>query len=355
MKEIYSKIVELFEKNRVSVLATITYQSGSSPRGAGTKMLIMEDGSYVGTIGGGLLEKIVMEKASEVLSNFTPLRFSYRMEGDEIDEAEMTCGGNVEIFMEPILADNLNNLRIFEEIIGITRMGGAGLLATAIDPDQWLSGRIPKIFIKNNGEKIGSILEIEEIDNSIGERMNLFIEERIPSKIVLSNREGKPLNIFIEPVISDPLVYIFGGGHVSKQIAPLAAKVGFRVIVIDDRPEFSDPLNFPEAAEVHTRPFEDVMQNFPVNEFSYLVIVTRGHSHDKTVLDQALKTPARYIGMIGSRRKVAIIFEKLLDEGFTQDDIKRVYSPIGIEIGAETPEEIAVSVVGELIKVRAGA
>lgn len=355
MNEIYTKIVELFEKNRVSVLATITHQTGSSPRGVGTKFLIMEDGSYVGTIGGGSIEKLVLDESVKVLNSFTPIHFSHRMQGSEVDEAEMICGGNIDIFMEPVLPDNLNNLHIFEEVMEIIRRGGAGLLATVIDPDQWRTGQIPKMFIKKNGEKIGSLLEIEEIDISIKERMDQLLEGGKPTTITCRDREGNHLNIFVEPVISDPIVYIFGGGHISRQISPLAVKVEFKVVIIDDRPEFSDPANFPEAREVHTYPFNNVMERFPVNEFSYLVIVTRGHSHDKTVLGQALKTPAKYIGMIGSSRKVSIIYEKLLKEGFTKDEIDRVHSPIGIEIGAETPEEIAVSIVGELIKVRAGS
>jgi xanthine dehydrogenase accessory factor len=147
---------------------------------------------------------------------------------------------------------------------------------------------------------------------------------------------------------------VFGAGHVSLQIVPLAARVGFRTVVIDDRPEFADEKKFPETAEVRQYPFEGVLQHLPVNQASYLVIVTRGHIHDKTVLAQCLKTNAKYIGMIGSRRKIAMVYENLKEEGFTQKDIERVRAPIGLDIGAETPEEIAVSIVAELISVRAG-
>jgi xanthine dehydrogenase accessory factor len=131
--------------------------------------------------------------------------------------------------------------------------------------------------------------------------------------------------------------------------------VGFKVVVIDDRPEFADPEKFPKAEDVHYYSFDSVMERLPVDGSSYVVIMTRGHSHDKTVLAQALKSPAGYIGMIGSRRKISIIFGKLLEQGFTQEQLDRVHSPIGIDIGAETPEEIAVSIIAELIKVRAGA
>jgi xanthine dehydrogenase accessory factor len=153
--------------------------------------------------------------------------------------------------------------------------------------------------------------------------------------------------------MSAPVLYVFGGGHVSLQIVPMAALVGFNVVVIDDRPEFADPRKFPEAMSVHEYPFEGVFDRLPIDQSSYIVIVTRGHLHDRTVVMQALKTQARYIGMMGSRRKKAIVYKKLLEEGFTQADLDRIYSPIGIGIEAETPEELAVSIVAELIKVRA--
>ena len=162
------------------------------------------------------------------------------------------------------------------------------------------------------------------------------------------------MEIFVEPVVSDPVLYVFGAGHISRQIVPVASRVGFQVVVIDDRADFADTSHFPEARDIYQLPFEEVMDRFSIHELSYLVIVTRGHMHDKNVLAQALKTEAGYIGMIGSSRKRDIIYEKLLEEGFTEKDLSRVHSPIGLDIGAETPEEIAVSIVAELIMVRRG-
>ena len=158
----------------------------------------------------------------------------------------------------------------------------------------------------------------------------------------------------MEPVVSRPVLYVFGAGHVSRQIVPLAAGVDFQVVVIDDREDFANAGYFPDATDIHQYPFEGLMERLPIDESSFLVIVTRGHMHDKTVLAQALKTNATYIGMIGSSRKRRLIYQKLVEEGFKEEGLLRVHSPIGLEIGAETPEEIAVSIVAELIKVRAG-
>ncbi|MFC1867327.1 XdhC family aldehyde oxidoreductase maturation factor [Thermodesulfobacteriota bacterium] len=354
MKDIYPKIVELFEMNRFSVLATRISQSGSAPRSVGTKLLILEDGSSVGTIGGGLLEMSIREESKKVFASRLPARFSPILKETDGADPDMLCGGDIEVFLEPVYPDNLSHLQIFKEVMDVLRRGGSGVLATVVDADQWHARQIPKMFLKSNGERIGSLMDIREIEDAIMERMDQLLSERQPSMIICRDKEYNQLYVFVEPVVSNPILYIFGGGHVSSQVVPLANRVGFRVVVIDDRAEFSDPKNFVEAEEVHHYPFEGVMGRLPVNESSYLVITTRGHSHDKTVLAQALKTPAKYIGMIGSGRKISIIYKKLMEEGFTQEELDQVRSPIGIGIGAETPEEIAVSIVAELIKARAG-
>jgi xanthine dehydrogenase accessory factor len=159
----------------------------------------------------------------------------------------------------------------------------------------------------------------------------------------------------VEPVCDFGTVFIFGGGHISQKLAPLARLVGFRVVVLDDRPEFVEPTRFPQADGcILVGSFEHALEEITVDPDSYLVIVTRGHLHDKTVLAQALHSEAAYIGMIGSRRKRDAIYTELATQGFSPADFKRVFSPIGLPIEAETPEEIAVSIMAELIQVRAG-
>ncbi|MGD9211980.1 MAG: XdhC family protein, partial [Desulfobacteraceae bacterium] len=160
--------------------------------------------------------------------------------------------------------------------------------------------------------------------------------------------------LIIEPSARIKRVYLFGAGHVAQPTARFAAMVGFRVIVIDDRSNFANSERFPEAHDIRViEDFEKVLSDLPINEDSFIVILTRGHFHDGTVLKQALKTNAGYIGMIGSRRKRDLIYDDLLNQGFSRDDFKRVHAPIGLSIGAETPEEIGMSIVAELIHKRA--
>lgn len=354
MKEIYAEIIEWSKKKRFSVLATIIKLTGSGPRGVGTEFLIMEDGSYVGTIGGGLLEAQVLEAAKKVFETRSPKRLSFNLRGVDVAATDMLCGGEAEVFLEPVDPEHHEYLQIFKKALEIQRRGGSGLLATLVNEDQWLAGQIPKVFLEPDGQRTGALPGMEEIEKRLMGDMAGLVEKRQPGIIIYRDNEGNALEFFVAPVRSDPVLYVFGGGHVSSQIVPLASRVGFKVVVIDDRAAFADPEKFPEAVEVHQYPFEHVLERLPADEFSYLVIVTRGHIHDMTVLAQCLRTRAKYIGMIGSRRKIAMVYEKLKQEGFTQKDLERVHAPIGVDIGAETPEEIAVSIVGELIKVRTG-
>jgi xanthine dehydrogenase accessory factor len=282
------------------------------------------------------------------------MRLNLNLMGKDVAETDMICGGDVDIFLEPLCAENQDQIQGFRKILEIRKRGGAGLLATVVTPDRWQKDTVPRMFLLPGAEPIGTLPGMRAIAQEIAKNMPLEPKQREPRLAVSADDLGGSVELFMETIHADPILYIFGGGHVSAQIIPLARRVGFKVQVIDDRPEFADAAKFPDATQVHQYPFEGVLGRIPVDESSYLVIVTRGHIHDKTVLEQCLRTRAKYIGMIGSRRKKAMIYEKLLEEGFTKSDLDRVHAPIGLDIGAETPEEIAVSIVAELIQVRAG-
>lgn len=159
------------------------------------------------------------------------------------------------------------------------------------------------------------------------------------------------MDIYIEPIVPTPRVFIFGGGHISLFVSKMSTMVGFQVVVIDDRPQFANQERFPEAEEVIAEEFPFVLPKLQVNRSTYLVIVTRGHAYDQEVLEWALSKEVKYIGMIGSRKKIQTVYNNLKEKGFTPDQLQRVHAPIGLDIGALTPEEIAVSIVAEMIKV----
>jgi len=354
MKDISKKLTEQFEKKRFSVLATIIKQAGPTPRGIGTKCLILSDGSLEGTIGGGILEARTVAEAQKVFDTHLPVRLEFSLKGADVTDTDMLCGGDVEIILEPVSPKNKTHLSIFEKAVQVTDQGGAGLVATVIDPDKWRHGDIPKLFMEKNGPTTGSWGGSGRLEKILSKEMERILDSGQPTVLTLQDEAGHPFQTFVEPVLSDAVLYIFGAGHVSRQIVPFAGRVGFQVVVVDDRPEFLDIQAFPDAAEVLQLSLESAVEKLPIGESSFVVIVTRGHLHDKIVLAQALRTNARYIGMIGSTRKRDIIYTQLLEEGYTQADLARVHSPIGLAIGAETPQEIAVSIVAELIQVRAG-
>ncbi|MEJ2725515.1 MAG: XdhC family protein, partial [Deltaproteobacteria bacterium] len=333
MEDLYPQILESMKEHRFVVLATIIKLVGSGPREAGTKVLIMEDGSFTGTVGGGLLEAQVLGGAEKVFARALPERIHFTLSGKDVAETDMLCGGDTEVFLEPLSPEDSGVVKIFKRVLDIQKRGGSGLLVTVLDPERWEKGRIPKGFLEPDGTRIGSLKAMEEVGRKLGADMPELMKRRKPSLMTWEGDVG-PGEVFVEPILSDPVLYVFGAGHVSSQIVPLASHVGFKVVVIDDRPDFADPQKFPGAAEVHARLLDGVVQELPVGESSYMVIVTRGHIHDMTVLAQCLKTDAAYIGMIGSRRKIGMIYDRLLEEGFSQEDLQRVHAPIGLEIGA---------------------
>lgn len=252
---IWSLIAELERKNEAGVLCTIIHSQGSTPRHAGSKMLVYADGSVSGSVGGGELEGRTIEAALESIQDGRPQRLEYNMVDPGRGDPGV-CGGMVEVYVEPI---------------------------------------IPK-----------------------------------------------------------PTLIVVGAGHVGRQVAHLADWLDFRVVVSDDREEFCDPKLIPEAEEFFPIPFEKLTEQIEITPWTYLVLTTRSVDVDVPGLPMILDSPAAYIGVIGSKRRWETTRTQLEELGISGNKIDRVQSPMGIEIQAETPEEIAVSIMAEVIRVRHG-
>jgi len=264
-------------------------------------------------------------------------------------EGGLICGGNIDIFLEPLKEEFLD---IYQEVAQIRQKGGSAILATLVSVDgDFLKGEGSKILMKTSGEKLGSLFGGVELEKKILGESEVLLEDKKPKVLVLSS-EHRRMEVLLEPVFSEPTIYIFGGGHISEQLAPLAKKVHFQVVVVDDREMFANRERFPEVDEVIVSEFEKCFDQLNIDDSSYIVIVTRGHLYDGFVLEQAIKTDARYIGMIGSKKKIKTLYEILVKKGVSKETLHRVHAPIGLDINSETPEEIAVSIVAELIKVR---
>ena len=251
--DLFEEIVKMRGEGRRGALATIVHTNGSIPSFESSRMLVREDGTIAGTIGGGCVEAEVWAAAKDVMKGELPRKMTFNLNNEAAYDSGLICGGTLEVFVEPILPQ--------------------------------------------------------------------------------------------------PRLFLFGAGHISTAVAKVASLAGFWIGIVDDRETFANLERFPMAGEIHTS-FEEAFAKIRPNASSYLVIVTRGHKDDMRVLEWAVQTPARYIGMIGSRRKVISVYKALEKTGIPAEKLESVFAPVGLEIGALTPEEIAVSITAELIAVR---
>ena len=353
MNDIYTEIVNALEKREKLALATIIHRVGSAPREAGAKYLVKKNGTAIGSIGGGCVEADVWQQAQKAMEKGEGNILHFNLTSEQLAEGGLICGGNIDVFLEPLREDDLN---IYREINHLRQRGGSGILATLISVD----GEYPrregaKVFIKTSGEKTGSLFIGEMLERRIlKESEGLLKANKLEVKTIRSEETNpwQKLEILLEQIVSEQTVYIFGAGHISEQLVPLVKKVHFRTVVIDDREVFANRERFPDADEVLVTEFEKAFERLCIDQSSFIVIVTRGHLYDGLVLSQAVDTDARYIGMIGSKKKVQTLYKNLLAKGVSKGALNRVHAPIGLDIGSETTEEIAVSIVAQLIKER---
>jgi xanthine dehydrogenase accessory factor len=251
-------------------------------------------------------------------------------------------------------------LEIYQKLVETLSRGGEAALVTVISSHNSTPRRAgAKMLVQSNGSISGTIgggrIEAEAIKIALNVIKTGKTEKHqfclSPDK-ELGMVCGGEMEIYVEPVKPDPVMYIFGAGHISLSLSQISTLLDFKIVVIDDRPDFANKERFPEADTVLVEDFANIFAKIGVDNNSYLIIVTRNHEHDQEVLEQAIKTPAKYIGMIGSKTKIKTLFNNLVDKGVDRKVLDRVYSPIGLEIYAETPEEIAISIIAEIIKVK---
>jgi xanthine dehydrogenase accessory factor len=341
MKDIFLEVHRILENGQDGVIARIIRHKGSAPRGTGTRCLVLEDGSIVGTIGGGRMEHRVIQKAKAVLQQPETVILKLALYGKDVAETEMLCGGAVDIYLEPVSARDPDTRELFSRLGQMQQDGSRGVLVTRIAAGTADKGAACRFLVQEGGKIVGRTGDLEAAF------LQNFLSVHGPE--IVETPRGL---FFIEPVLPPEVLYLFGAGHISSFVCPMADFAGYRVVIIDDRKEFANSERFPAAAEIRVDAFSSAVAAIPVTEDSYIAIITRGHIHDQTILREALKTRAKYIGMIGSRRKRATIYAALEKEGIPREALSRVHCPIGLQINAQTPEEIAVSIVAELISVR---
>lgn len=338
MKPIFDEVKRLSSAGQPFALATVVNHNGSAPRSTGAKMLVRTDGSIVGTVGGGQVEAQVVRLAQEMIQKHSATIQHYVFNGVDAASMDSICGGQVEVLIESINPYDVVMLDLVDALLDAIRQHQKAWLVTVFTPQM---GKTDHLLVSAQGEIVGALPPLLTVDR--------VMQLKTAAKIELD-----PYQVMIEPVTVGGKVYIFGAGHVSKSLAEFTNAVGFRTVVLDDRSEYANRERFPEADEIIVLDsFENSTNRIEIDAETFIVIVTRGHLADQTVVTQVLRSGAGYIGMIGSRRKVMLILEELRRLGFTEEEIARLHAPIGLPIGAETPEEIGISIVAEMIQVRA--
>lgn len=352
--ELFRKAAAVLEAGRPVALVTVVATTGSTPGKVGYKMLVFgPDEGTAGTVGGGLLEAKMIEEARRMRYRPTARLFQFHV-GETPNDEKGICGGTIEFLIETF---DEESLPLFHELATTGQREESGVLVSVIAP-----GRPPRkirLATPEQVEILGRVGLAPPLDRSdaVGQappyaQVVAAVKEVAAAGIGGVRVSVADAEVFVEPLAKPPTVVLFGAGHVSSHIARFARAVHFGVVVCDDRPEYANRERFPDVDEIVVEDFARSFDQIRIDSHSYLVIVTRGHQHDGIVLEQAVQTQARYIGMIGSKRKTLTLLRNLRDKGVPQERLDQVYAPIGVAIGAVTAEEIALSIVCELVKVR---
>lgn len=326
MNTIASKLMTKLSLGHDTVLATIISETGSTPRGTGAQMLVGYNGWLGGTIGGGAVEKTAIEFGMKLVVEKRSLLHEFQLRTESSDNLDMACGGDVTVLFQYISATDETWRAVAESLLArINDVKGGWLV-------QKLDGGKPALL-----DDKGAVIAGDE---------TVAIGEAATGACVLTD------TCFAMPLPVAERAIIFGGGHCGLALAPVLKSVGFRVIVFDDREEYANEIRFPGVEQVICGDYLHLSDYITFEPNDYVAVMTTGHHHDFEVEEQALRHPLAYIGVMGSAQKTRAVNERLRACGITDEDLERVYTPIGLNLGGGTPAEIAVAIAAEMIMVR---
>ncbi|MDH7513210.1 MAG: XdhC family protein [Clostridiales bacterium] len=352
-KNIYQDLIPRMKQDQPLALATIIETRGSTPQVAGASAVFSEEGLVLGTLGGGIMEADAQKRASSALQKKKSLFYKFMLQGDGSSEEEASCGGSVAVLIDAFPS---RSLQAFVDLKESLRLRRAGILATRVDVSPGGEAAIRRLWLDPTANQKDRP-ELEPFPGAPGlEEILREGNPRVARRTAKKGKENQLNLLFLQPVYPLARLVIAGAGHVGQALTHLGKFLDFEVTVIDDRPEFASRERIPEADALIVGDIGKAVRDFPVSADTYIVIVTRGHRHDAEALNACVRSPAAYIGMIGSVRKVALMREKFLGEGWaTAAEFDRVRAPVGLRIGSKTVEEIALSIAAELVLVRSRA
>jgi xanthine dehydrogenase accessory factor len=356
--QIWSEAVRTLERNQPFALATVINVRGSTPREVGAKMIIREDGQ-VGTIGGGCGEAEVFRKARILLDEGAGARMAEVDLTGDFDQQEIgTCGGIMDVFIDlwaPV------DLPLARQLADAVERNRPAALLTLIDPGTGSEAPAgAKTVVDFNGTEVGAQLDglergaLQQITERTADAVAALLEVDVAGTLKpVTHVEANGLQrVFVDPITGAQRLIIVGAGHIAQPLCELGAMLGFHVTVIDDRGSFANRERFPRADVILAKPFTAAIDSLRLDRHCYLISVTRGHAFDEEVVRAALKQSGCFIGLIGSRRRSRAMLARFAEDGIDPALIDEIHAPLGLDIGAETPEEIAISIMAEIIRER---
>ena len=340
MQELLQVLLSTLATGRPVAMTLLVETRGSTPQKAGAAMLVFPDGSQQGTLGGGCVEAEVKRRALGLLLDGQPELLTFQLDSDYGWDDGLICGGRMRMLVDPLRVGA--DVAYYEELARLIDLGRGCTEAVVLEPESCGLPVLSRFLFDREGvcvagpQGISASPVLVQGLRPLAPRPRPYVAEGVSYLLHLAR--GKLL--------------VVGGGHVGQKVADMAADVHFDVTVVDDRAEYVTEERFPKAVRRIVGRMDEVLPLLEVDEDTFCIIVTRGHNHDEEALFHLVRKPSRYLGMIGSRRKIKMIFDDLRREGIEESLLARVHAPLGLEIGSQTVPEIAISIVAELIACR---
>ncbi len=362
MKELFQEIIGELESGETVAMATIVKRKGSVPREVGAKMLVHRGGTISGTVGGGCGEAEVWRSALNVIDTKRPTIVQVDLTEEIAMESQGVCGGIFDVFVQPwhnSLLPGQPGMQDLASAINASLEGEQAVVLASIIAagGAWRPCIGQQMLVHENSETLGTLM-LPDAPEGLAFQLNESAQKAIttgkPHIEKIPGSANAWAEIFIEPFVPNPVLLIAGAGHIAAPLASLAHLINFSVSVTDDRASFASRERFPTAKQLLVGDIESTLKNYPITPRTHIVLVTRAHAHDVQGLRAIIDSQAAYIGMIGSQRRVWAVFKLLHEEGVPAEKLGRVRAPIGLDLGGSTPEEIALCIMAEIIKLRHG-
>jgi xanthine dehydrogenase accessory factor len=362
VRELIQELIIELERGETVAMATIVRRRGSVPREVGAKMLVHRGGKISGTVGGGCGEAEVWRSALNVIDTQRPSSVQVELTEEIAMESQGVCGGIFDVFIQPWYnnkAAEQPGMRDFAHAMHEALAGEQAvvMLTVIAGSGAWQAQLGQQMLVYENGQTLGK-LKPPSGSTVTGSYLAQFAQQAIsegkPRLEKISGLQDSWAEIFVEPFLPPPVLLIAGAGHIAGPLASLAHLMNYTVSVTDDRASFASPERFPHARRLLVGNIEATLRNYPVTPRTHIVLVTRAHAHDVQGLRAVIDSPAAYIGMIGSQRRVWAVFKLLYAEGVPIEKLMRVRAPIGLDLGGSTPAEIALSIMAEISVLRHG-